>query len=270
MLLYFAAVETWQAAGVRTCKHKNMLISFFYYRKKSLRDYFLKNRHKFHNFFMDSGAFSFDSLGVEIDIDEYIVCIKEDQIDHYSVLDVIGDPKTTQENYLYMKSKGLDPVPCFHINTDVDYLDFYLEECNKLAIGGMVKARSVEHNLKKIWSKILSKDKKIHVHGFGVSSPKVAIAYPWHSIDSSSYVSICRHARASEWAGDRFEDINTFDLLAELKISTEKLDTKKSIGGIDGLLASWQIDQYNQMIDYVNEKQKNRSFSYLTAQMSMF
>ena len=268
--LYFACVETWQAAAVRTNKHKNILISFFYYRKKNLRDYFLKNQNKFHNFFMDSGAFSFNSLGVEIDIDEYIECIKEDQIEHYSVLDVIGDPKATQENYLYMKSKDLNPVPCFHINTDINYLDFYLEECDKLAIGGMVKARNIDINLKKIWFKILSKNKKIDVHGFGVSGISLALNYPWNSIDSSSYVSICRHARASEWIDNKFNDISTFDLLDELRISTEKLDTKKSIGGIDGLLAAWQISQYNQMIDYVNEKQKEKTWDHLTAQMSMF
>ena len=267
--LYFATVERCAAAAIRTSRYSNMLISFFYYRKNSLRDYYLKHRYSI-DFFMDSGAFSFNSLGVEIDIDEYIACIKEDEIQNYSALDVIGDPKATQENYLYMKSKDLDPVPCFHINTDIDYLDFYLEECDKLAIGGMVKARNIDPNLRKIWFKILSKDKKIHVHGFGVSSINYAINYPWDSIDSSSYTSICRHARAATWSGERFIERKTFDLLEDFRIHTEKLDTKGSFGGIETLLTFWQIEQYCQYIDYVNEKQKDKTWDHLTAQLTMF
>jgi hypothetical protein len=220
---------------------------------------------------MDSGAFSFNNLDVEIDIDEYIDCIKEDKIDHYSALDVIGDPKATYENYLYMKLKGLDPVPCFHINTNIDFLDFYLEECDKLAIGGMVQAQNIHSNLKKIWSKILNKDRKIQVHGFGISNPKVAIAYPWHSIDSSSYCAITKFARASEWNHDHFDSFDTFDLLDKWKICTLKQEEKgKTVGGLECFLLYWQMEQYNQMVDYVNDQQKNRSFSYLTAQMSMF
>ena len=269
MKLYFATVENCAASAIRTSRYSNMLISFFYYRKRSLRDYYLKHRHSI-DFFMDSGAFSFNSLGVIIDIDEYIACIKEDEIQHYSALDVIGDPKATQENYLYMRSKGLDPVPCFHINTNIDYLDFYLEECDKLAIGGMVHARHVSPNLRKIWFKILSKGKKIHVHGFGVSSVKHAINYPWDSIDSSSYTAICRHARAVKWSGDGFMELKTVALLDEFRVHTEKLDNKGSFGGIETLLMFWQLEQYCQYIDYINEKQKDKSWDYLTAQMSMF
>jgi hypothetical protein len=268
---YFATCSVYDITPIKNLRYKNVLSSFFYYKKGNFREYYLKNRHWYDNFFMDSGAFSFDNLGVKIDIDEYINCIKKDEIKHYSVLDVIGDPKATRENYLYMKSKDLDPVPCFHINTDIDYLDFYLEECDKLAIGGMVQAQNIHHNLKKIWSKILNQDRKIQVHGFGVSNPSLAVSYPWHSIDSSSYCAITKFARASEWKIDRFVSFDTFDLLDKWKICTPKQEEKgKTVGGLECFLLYWQMEQYNQMIDYVNEKQKNMDFNFLTAQMSMF
>ena len=156
MALFFATCSRHDITPIKNLRYKNVLSSYFYYRKGKYREYYLKNKHLYDNFFMDSGAFSFHNLKVDIDIDEYIDTIKKDSIDNYSVLDVIGDPKATQENYLYMKSKDLDPTPCFHINTEIEYLDYYLEECDKLAIGGMVQAQNIHSNLKKIWSKIFN------------------------------------------------------------------------------------------------------------------
>ena len=271
MKFYFATCSVYDITPIENLRYKNVLSSFFYYKKGNYREYYLKNQHKYDNFFMDSGAFSFNNLGVDIDIDEYIDAIKRDRIRNYSVLDVIGDPEATVRNFNYMKRKDLDPVPCFHINTDIDYLDYYLEDCDRLAIGGMVQAQNIHPNLKKIWSKILTKNEKMEVHGFGVSTPKLAVSYPWHSIDSSSYCAITKFARASAWNYDRFESFDTFLLLDKWKISTEKQVKKgKTVGGLECFLLYWQMEQYNQMIDYVNAQQKNRSFSYLTAQMSMF
>ena len=271
MRFYFATCSVYDITPIQNLRYKNVLASFFYYKKGKFREFYLKNRHLYDSFFMDSGAFSFNNLGVDIDIDEYIDTIKKDKIKHYSALDVIGDPWATLENYNYMLSKDLSPTPCFHINTDVNYLDHYLDGTDKLAIGGMVQAQNTDHNLKKIWSKILSKNEKIHVHGFGVSNPGVAARYPWDSIDSSSYCAITKYARASEWDNDHFNSFDTFSLLDKWKISTEKQTEKgRTVGGLECFLLYWQMEQYNQMIDWVNDNHKNKSWDHLTAQLEMF
>ena len=274
MDLFFATCSRHDITPIKNLRYKNVLSSYFYYRKGKYREYYLKNKHLYDNFFMDSGAFSFHNLKVDIDIDEYIDTIKKDSIDNYSVLDVIGDPKATQENYLYMKSKDLDPTPCFHINTDVEYLDYYLEECDKLAIGGMVQAQNIHSNLKKIWSKIWSKNKTMKVHGFGVSSPDIAVSYPWHSIDSSSFAAITKFARASAWDKEtkNFKVINSFDLLKTYTLAKEKqTEERKTLGGVVyTFLLYWQMEQYNQMIDWINKEQENKNWNNLTAQMTMF
>ena len=215
------------------------------------------------------------NLKVKIDLDEYIDTIKKDKIKNYSSLDVIGDPEKTLKNYLYMKSKDLEPVPCFHINTDIDYLDYYLKESDRLAIGGIVQAKNIEVNLKKIWSKILNKNNKTKVHGFGISNPEIAVNYPWYSIDSSSFNCVTKFSRASEWNSqiNNFDILNSFDLLQTMSVDNKdkQIQERKTLGGvIHNFLFFWQMEQYNQMIDWVNKKQKHQSWEHLTAQISMF
>jgi len=59
--------------------------------------------------FLDSGAFSAWSKGVEINIDEYILFIRKhtNHLDVYAVLDNINSPECTWENQEYMETAGL-------------------------------------------------------------------------------------------------------------------------------------------------------------------
>ena len=74
--------------------------------------------------FLDSGAYSAWSKGIEINIDEYIEFVKKykDNLTVYANLDDINSPEKTWENQRYMESKGLKPLPCFHYGEDVKYL----------------------------------------------------------------------------------------------------------------------------------------------------
>jgi hypothetical protein len=267
MIKYFAGGCISDIRPIESMRYKNILVSYFYYIKGGFRDYLMKNKYKYDSFFMDSGAFSFDNSGKNIDIDDYMKILKEDGIENYSVLDVIGNPQATLSNYNYMVKAGFNPVPCFHINTDIKYLYYYLENCEKLAIGGMVMSRNKESNLDEIFRLILLINPKIKVHGFGVSGLDICLKYPWHSVDSSSFLAIGKFARANKWTGSKFEVFDTFDLL-ENQFSMKIED--KSVGGLRDLLLFWQMEQYNQMIDYVNEKHKNKDFNHLTAQQKLF
>ena len=145
--------------------------------------------------FLDSGAFSAWSQGVNIDIDEYIAFIKEHEkyLDVYAVLDSIGDPALTLKNQQYMESKGVNPLPCFHYGEDISYLEHYLANYDYIAFGGMVPISTPELLA---WLDPIFKDyicdkdgmPRIKVHGFGITSLPLLLRYPWYSVDSTSWV----------------------------------------------------------------------------------
>lgn len=149
------------------------------------------------NIFLDSGAFSAWSKGVEIDIQEYIKFIKEHKqyLEVYANLDVIGDAEKTLQNQKIMEEAGLNPLPCFHVGEDFKYLRYYVEKYDYIALGGLV---GKDHNQKEkaswldqIFGEVICDAKgfpKIKVHGYGLTSLRFMLRYPWYSVDSTSWV----------------------------------------------------------------------------------
>lgn len=269
MKQFFAISNTSDVRPIEFLRYKNILVSYFYYIKGGLREHIKANKHTYSDFFMDSGAFSAANSDKPIDINEYIKVLKEDNIQKYSALDAIGDPLETKKNYEYMLKCDLKPVPCFHINTDIEYLYYYLDNCDSLSIGGMVLASNINGNLDKIFCEILKRNPEIKVHGFGVSNLDIALKYPFTSIDSSSFCAISKFSRALIWDKTQFRTIDTFDLLNN-KFGMNMDMEKRTVSGLRDFLLFWQMEQYNQMIDYVNEKHKDKDFSHLTSQYQLF
>jgi hypothetical protein len=148
------------------------------------------------NLFLDSGAFSAWSKGLEIKIEEYIQFIKDNinYLDHYSVLDAIGDPVITLRNQGIMEAAGLSPIPCFHYGEPIKYLQSYLEKYSYISLGGMVPISTADL---KVWLDMLFGkficDKNTglptcKIHGFGMTSLNLMLRYPWYSVDSTSWV----------------------------------------------------------------------------------
>lgn len=151
------------------------------------------------NLFLDSGAFSAFTKGVKIDIQEYIAFIKKNKkyIDVYANLDAIGDPEQTLKNQKVMEKAGLYPLPCFHYGSDIKYLEYYLENYEYIALGGMVPISSPQliQWLDDIFPNYICDKKgypKVKVHGFGMTSLKLMLRYPWYSVDSTSWVTTGR------------------------------------------------------------------------------
>ena len=146
--------------------------------------------------FLDSGAYSAFTQGVEIKIDDYIAFIKahKDHLAVYANLDVIGSPEGTWKNQRRMEAAGVSPLPCFHYGEDVKWLLKYLSRgYDYIALGGMVPISSKDLKiwLDDIWKNYLT-DKDgmpiIKVHGFGLTSNSLMRRYPWFSVDSTSWV----------------------------------------------------------------------------------
>lgn len=211
MNLYLAAVYTNQyMAGQKQYGHFNerekyvvdnvphILESYHYVGKQRFVDEMRANGGKV---FLDSGAFSANSLGVDIDLNEYCNYIKrnrdiikvEDGVVMASVLDGIGNAQLTYENQLAMEARGAAPLPCFHFGEDERYLEWYVQRYPYITIGGMVRtsAEDVMQWLDRIWDRYLldhTGRPKLKVHAFGVTTISLMERYPWHSVDSSSWI----------------------------------------------------------------------------------
>lgn len=157
--------------------------------------------------FLDSGAFSAYSLGVDVNLEEYCAWINRNRdiirTDDTgalmaSVLDGIGDPLKTWQNQQAMESLGVRPLPCFHYGEDERYLEWYISRYEYITIGGMVPITTPQLFmwLDRIWSKYLTDGSgrpRVKVHGFGLTSVPLMERYPWYSVDSSSWVQLAAH-----------------------------------------------------------------------------
>ena len=151
--------------------------------------------------FLDSGAFSAWTKNIPIEIEEYIQFIKKHKryIEYYAVLDDITDPKKTLRNQKIMEKAGLQPVPCYHYKEPIKYLEYYLDNYEFVALGGMVPISTpvLREWLDHIFTDYICKNKdglpKCKIHGFGMTSHDLMIRYPWFSVDSTSWVMTGRH-----------------------------------------------------------------------------
>lgn len=145
--------------------------------------------------FLDSGAFSSFSLGVEVSIEAYAEWVKENQeiIEMASVLDAIGDPVGTFHNQNTLEKLGAEVLPCFHYGEPLDLCEYYVRNYEYITIGGMVPIpnNKLKIWLDEVWDKVLTDRggySRIKIHGFGLTSREMMERYPWYSCDSSSWV----------------------------------------------------------------------------------
>ena len=151
--------------------------------------------------FLDSGAFSAYTLGVDLSVNDYCEYIRrnmdilrvEDGVLMASVLDGIGDPLQTYRNQLEMEQRGVKPLPCFHAGEDERYLEWYVQNYEYITLGGMVGSSSKQLCvwLDRVWGRYLTDGSgraRLKVHGFGITAIPIMERYPWHSCDSSSWI----------------------------------------------------------------------------------
>lgn len=160
-----------------------------------------------HKTFIDSGAYSAMTKGIDINIDDYIDFINtyEDSIILACQFDVIPDAKTdpetsarkTWENFLYMRERVNNPsklLYVWHSAEDVKWLQQALDlepRIEYMALGGLVgkSVKQRDEAMKKCFDTIkASKNPNICVHAFGMSNRKLLKKYPFTSADSTSWL----------------------------------------------------------------------------------
>lgn len=214
--LYLAGGE-WEKEGTMVDVlelRPNLLFS--YVAGKVVTDTYTQD-NRVHKLFIDSGAYSAWTRGVEIDVDEYIDWINEraDYIDLFGQIDVIPGDKVhgatleqvrvaaekTWENYLYMRERVKYPerlLYTFHVGEPIQYLEQALEWKDSqgdlipyIALGGMVgKSESIRRSFLDSCFDVIrrSSNPNVKVHAFGMTSFKLLSNYPITSADSTTWI----------------------------------------------------------------------------------
>lgn len=188
MIIYYAGVSANVIDLFTAVEHgaKHVLLSYHW------RDlYNAKQWRRFRNLglhiIMDSGAFSAWKAGIEIDIDDYIQYLREHSIGKFINLDVVGDPEKTYFNQKYMESKGLIPIPVYHMGSDLKYLGRYVDEgYHNICLGGTVGAH--KNRREEFFDECFNAYPKVYYHGLGMTDMHLMLKYPWFSVDSTSWL----------------------------------------------------------------------------------
>lgn len=161
---------------------------------------------------LDSGAFSAWNQGVHIDIDKYIdFCLEhEPYLDYIVNLDVIpaspGIKKISKseiersasegwKNYEYMLKKGIPKeklIHVFHMNEDYTWLQRMVKEIPYIGLSPANDRTTPEKQkwLDECMNYVCGANGMplVKWHGFGVTSLRLMLRYPWYSVDSTSWV----------------------------------------------------------------------------------
>jgi hypothetical protein len=167
------------------------LLSYHYFKNQDLDKIIRENfGDEKPRVFIDSGAFSAFTQGVEINLRDYADWVKRWRhwITTYSNLDAIGDAEQTRVNQLRLQDLGLDPLPVFHTGEPWHYLEWYIERYQYIALGGMVPY-ALKHRVLMPWlirAFKMAQGRSVY-HGFGCTAFELLQNLPWYSVDSSTW-----------------------------------------------------------------------------------
>lgn len=208
--------------------------------------------------FLDSGAFSAFTQGVQIDIAKYCDYIhaNSDIILFPSVLDAIGDADGTWRNQQEMERRGTNPLPCYHYGEPTEILDYYIQRYPYITIGGMVPISTPQLRiwLDRLWEEHLTKadgTPKCKVHGFGLTSLPLMLRYPWYSVDSSTWV---------QWAANGMILIPT--RTGQLDVSNKSSRRKQANQHLDSLPAIQTKAIEDEIRGFCIDPQRLREYYY--------
>lgn len=149
---------------------------------------------------LDSGAFSAFTKSSSVDLETYtqFALQNSEHICKTVNLDVINPQnpeeaaKAGRDNFLYMRDKGVDPLPVFHARESLKWLDLMLMDTDYVGLSATSLVSPVEdrawHRL--IWSYISDRTGKpiVKTHSFGNITEYALLLWPWHSADAATWI----------------------------------------------------------------------------------
>jgi len=130
-------------------------------------------------------------------VDDYCEFLKvhKDNFAFYVSVDVIFNPELSWKVQKYMEDvHKLNPLPVYHSGEDFKWLKLYMDNYEYIGMSGLgQRAKKMQWMLNTgdtAWGMICD-DKGMprnKVHGFAMTSPDLIIEYPYHSVDSTSWM----------------------------------------------------------------------------------
>lgn len=150
----------------------------------------LQQQIQYRDWVLDSGAFSAHNSGVDVKLEDYIDTARKLQesdptLSEIYALDVIGDPEASIANADEMNRQGVPAIPTFHLGSHWSYLDDIARRYDKIAIGGL--AHSSHAQRMEFTGQVFARVWPKKVHGFAMAGRRMVMAYPFHSVDSTSW-----------------------------------------------------------------------------------
>lgn len=161
--------------------------------------------------FLDSGGHSLHALrGKTLPVDfcetdafwdyvekycEYIDKNKE-LLETYVTVDIVNDPELCWKVQRYMECIwNLSPMPVYHGGEDWKWLIKYLDNYEYIGVTGLARGYTKSQWIRDmgdpLFSLICKKPNYLpthKIHGFAMTSPSLITAYPWYSVDSTSWI----------------------------------------------------------------------------------
>ncbi len=134
---------------------------------------------------IDSGAFTAWKAGTTIRKEEYAEFINRLPITpwRYFALDVVGDPKRTQQNLDWFLANGFTPTPVFQRGEPFDRLKDYASITGLVGVGLGVGSKGAMNYLRKV----MQHTEGVNVHWLGITRPQWVTYYKPYSVDTSSW-----------------------------------------------------------------------------------
>lgn len=246
MKLYFASQPQWDQY-ILDVKHKYILLSYFHLLSKvkngtDFKEYFKKFTDAGMEIMIDSGAHTLQkNKGTPPDyqsfFDGYLKWLQAniDYIDHYVELDienVVGLEKVNSWSDTLTSTLKKPPIRVWHRwRGGVDVWEAMTEQYDYIGFSGFLinQGAGAELPLNQIpyYLKAASVN-KCKVHGFGFTSPKLLTCFPFHSVDSTSWMAGQRYGVVSHFDG-RFLRTHTKEQIAVQDRNTRHLNWRKGL-----------------------------------------
>ena len=197
MVTYFAGAGSYKEV-LAGCGVKNILESAYSLNyKKCLKE--LKSQ--FPSLLLDSGGYAARTRGVKVSVSKYANYINQEGLDLVFELDT-NDPDETKANRDYLKAHvNAYVIPIYHYSDFCHpryrgLLDEFVENYEYISIGGVAGVNLGKEAETTLYKYVFNRTKdKIKVHGLGITDTRVLKAYPFYSVDSTSWLQPIRYGR---------------------------------------------------------------------------
>jgi hypothetical protein len=112
------------------------------------------------------------------------------KFDFYVTFDYITHCPTIYKVTHQLQEMGIRPIPTYHGDMSIDWMQRYVDEGHKLIGIGGTPGNKTAAKQQFYYDQVFNFATKrgIYLHGFGQTSPRFMFGYPWMSVDSTSWL----------------------------------------------------------------------------------